>query len=221
MSHTLPLKEISDVTHDTRRLTFDRPRDFEFQPGQATELTLMRDGWRDEGRPFTMVSMPGEPLLEFVIKIYPEHDGVTEQIATLTPGENVTLSDPFGAITDHGPGTFVAGGAGITPFIALLRSRARTDGAEDCHLIFANKAERDIILREDWEAMPGLRTTFVTDAQDDLPDGPVDRDFLDGHVGPDTPHLYICGPQGLVDAVRDAAKSLGVPEDRIVTEEGW
>ena len=29
------------------------------------------------------------------------------------------------------------------------------------------------------------------------------------------------GPQGYVDAMRDAVKELGVPDERIHTEEGW
>ncbi|MBF9035649.1 flavodoxin reductase [Rhodobacterales bacterium HKCCE2091] len=222
MSYRLELQGIETVTHDTRHLRFVRPKDFTFEPGQAVELSLCRDGWRDEGRPFTMVSHPEDAMLDFVIKIYPEHDGETEQIATLEPGEEVELTDPFGAVTDHGPGTFIAGGAGITPFIALLRTRARKQALDGCRLIFANKAEEDIILREEWEEMEGLETVFVTDAEGDgHPDGPVDRAFLEGRVDPSEGHFYICGPGGMVDAVRDDLKALGVPPDRIVTEEGW
>ncbi|MBF9043895.1 flavodoxin reductase [Rhodobacterales bacterium HKCCE4037] len=221
MAFKTTLISIEDVTHDVKHLTFPRPDDFTFHPGQATEMTLMRDGWTDEGRPFTMVSDPDSHLVEFVIKIYPDHDGVTEQIGNLAIGEEVELSDPFGAIEDKGHGLFVAGGAGLTPFIPILRARRKAGQLEDCRLIFANKSERDIILRNEWEGMSELDTTFLTDDEDDdLPDGPVTKETLERDL-PEDSHIYICGPQGMVDAVREAARDIGIPDDRIVTEEGW
>ncbi|RMA43163.1 FAD-binding oxidoreductase [Rhodophyticola porphyridii] len=223
MSYSLTLQDISTVTHDTRCLRFDRPEGFAFEPGQAAEIALDRDGWRDEGRPFTMTSQPEDPFLEFVIKIYPDHDGVTEQIATMTPGEKVQAGDPFGAITDHGAGTFIAGGAGVTPFICLLRRRAAQAQTDGCHLIFSNKSEADIILRDEWERTDGLKTTFVVTDEDadGLPGGPIDRDFLDRHLSSKSGPFYICGPGGMVDDIRDHLKSMGVDGAEIITEDGW
>ena len=92
-------------------------------------VALDKDGWRDEQRPFTFTGLPDADRLEFVIKSYPSHDGVTEQIADLKPGDSVLIEDPWGAIEDKGPGTFIAGGAGITPFIAILRARHAREGS--------------------------------------------------------------------------------------------
>ena len=147
MAHTLTLKQIEPVTHNTYRLVFARPQSFEFTPGQATDMSLDREGWRDEYRPFTMTSQPEDEDLEYVIKTYPEHEGVTNEIATLTPGENVFVGQPWGAIRDIGPGTFIAGGAGVTPFIPILRRRDRDGTLAASHLVFGNKSEDDIILR--------------------------------------------------------------------------
>jgi ferredoxin-NADP reductase len=219
---TLTLRSVAPVTHDTRHFVFDRPEGFEFDPGQATHLALDLEDWRDEDRPFTMVSDPDDrDRLEFVIKIYPDHDGMTKRLDTIEPGDRVFATEAEGAITDHGAGTFLAAGAGITPFIAILEARARDGRMGGDTLIFSNKAERDIILRDHWENMDGLNTHFVTDdSADDLPDAPIDAGYLDGRLPTDRP-VYICGPGGFVDAMRDAAKTLGVPEDRIITEAGW
>jgi ferredoxin-NADP reductase len=223
MTHTLELIEIGDVTHDTRRLVFTRPDGFDFEPGQATHFALDKDGWRDEDRPFTMTSQPGDDRLEFVIKIYPDHDGVTEQIDRMRPGDRVLAEDPAGAITDHGAGTFIAGGAGITPYIPLMRRRARDGNAEGCHLVYSNKTEADIILREEWEAMDGLRTSFVvTDSPgSDLPRGPIDAAYLKTHLGADDGPFYICGPKPMVNDIREALQGIGIDEIEIVTEAGW
>lgn len=213
MAHTLKLKQIDPVTHDTHHLIFDRPEEFEFSVGQGVELFVLKDGWKDKGRPFTPITLPDEPALEFVIKSYPDHHGVTEQIAMMKPGDKVQMKGPFGAISDKGPGVFIAGGAGITPMIAILRKRLHDHGTlAGSTLLFANKTEADVIWREFFESMTGLKTSFVVDET-----GPtlsrqrLDRDYLSKFVGPDS-LCYLCGPPPMMDAIRDALHDLGVKE---------
>jgi len=221
MTYELTLQKIQPVTHDTHHLVFDRPGGYEFTPGQATDLTLAKEGWKDEARPFTFVNLPGSNTLEFVIKSYPDHDGVTEQIGMMTAGDKVTVTDPWGAIHDEGPGYFIAGGAGVTPFIAVLRKRlAQRGNLDDCTLIFSNRTEADIILRDEFEAMKGLRTVFtVTDEKEaGVQSAQIDKTFLSRNIVPESGHYYICGPEPMIDDITAALKELGVSENRIVVE---
>lgn len=94
MRYEIFLDEITQVTPAVSRLRFNRPENFTPAPGQATDLALARDGWRDETRPFTFTNLPDDPFLEFTIKAYPNHNGVTEQIPHLRPGAAVTIGDP-------------------------------------------------------------------------------------------------------------------------------
>lgn len=224
MTNRLTLKAIEPVTHDTHHLTFARPDGFAFTPGQAVDLNLTREGWQTEQRPFTFTNPGNGETLEFVIKSYPDHEGVTEQIATLTPGEPVEISDPWGAIEDKGPGTFIAGGAGVTPFIAILRARLAREGTlEGCRLIFSNKTEADIILRDEFEAMTGLETVWTVTDQDDPGAGvrsaKIDRDFLAPYVEAERGKFYICGPAKMVDEIEATLKDLGVDAGRIIRED--
>ena len=222
MTHTLTLKSIDPVTHDTWHLTFDHPEEFQFEPGQATHMALDKDGWRDKDRPFTMTSAPGADVVEFVIKSYPDHDGVTEQIPHMTPGDTVLAEDPAGAITDHGTGVFLAAGAGITPFIAILDKHARENLTGD-RLIFANKADRDIILQDKWDSMEGVMPTYVISDQPDTDyvAGRIDKSMLQDLLTDLDRTFYICGPGGFVDAMRDALTELTVPKSQMVIENGW
>ncbi len=224
-SYTFTLKEKSPVTHDTYRLVFDRPEGFEFESGQCTHFAFDRDGWRDEDRPFTMTSQPEErDRVEFVIKTYPDHDeGMTKHIPEMTPGDKVIGDAPGGAITDKGPGVFIAGGAGVTPYIPILRRRAKDGDLAGCTLIYSNQTEKDIILREEWEQMDGLETVFtVTDQADaDVDTRMIDAEFLKDHLGDKDRRFYICGPKEMVNDVREALKDAGVDQDNIVTENGW
>ncbi len=220
MTCQLVLKRIEPVTHDTYHLVFDRPGGFEYSPGQGVELALLKDGWEDKGRAFTPVSLPHEPTLEFVIKTYPDRHGVTGQIGTMKPGDKVVMDGPFGAISDKGAGVFIAGGAGVTPMIALLRKRLHDHGTlEGSTLLFANKTERDIIWRDKFEAMQGLTTAFVVDEPGaSVPQQRLDRDYLRQFVMADS-HCYLCGPPPMMDAVRGALHDLGVKDAQIIEEE--
>lgn len=35
------------VTHNVRHYRLERPKNYDFSPGQATEVSIDRDGWRD------------------------------------------------------------------------------------------------------------------------------------------------------------------------------
>ncbi|WP_322866373.1 FAD-binding oxidoreductase [Aquicoccus sp. G2-2] len=219
MAHTVELKKIEPVTHDTHHLVFDKPDGFAYSPGQGVELNILKDGWEDEGRPFTPITLPNESTLEFIIKSYPDHHGMTEQIGKLQADDKLKLSGSFGDISDQGPGVFIAAGAGVTPMIAILRKQLHEQGTLDgSTLLFANKAERDIIWRDRFEAMKGLKTGFVVDeAGAGVPQGRLDRAYLSGFITPDS-LCYLCGPPPMMDAVRTSLKDLGVKDDNIIEE---
>ena len=222
MPHTLTLQSITALTHDVNRLTFDKPSGLAYAPGQAVDLALDRDGWREEKRPFTFTSLPSDGGLEFTIKSYPDHDGVTEQIGKLQPGDTVLVDEPWGAIEDKGAGWFIAGGAGVTPFIAILRQRLADKGTlEGSELIFSNKAERDIIMRDEFEAMKGLTCRFIVTQQPESPlsHDKIDRDMLAKVVKPGQGKCYICGPDAMLEDIEKALKAIGVDESDIITEQ--
>ena len=222
MTHYLTLKSIRPITHDVNELTFDRPEGFEFKPGQATDFAIDRDGWRDEKRPFTFTSLPNAEHLQFTIKSYPSHDGVTEQIGQMEGGETVLLEDPWGAIADRGPGTIIAGGAGLTPFLAILRARQAEDGNLDGYrLIFSNSREKDIILRDELEAMPGLTLDLLLSDEevDGIYHGQVDRDYLEQADLDFSGRFYLCGPPPMEEDVSTLLKARGVSDDRLIHEE--
>ena len=88
-------------------------------------------------------------MLEFTIKCYSDHEGVTRALHRLAAGAELLLSEPFGTISYQGPGVFLAGGAGITPFMAILRERARAADLDGNTLIFSNKTPADVICEKE------------------------------------------------------------------------
>lgn len=223
MSHTVAIRDIQQITHDVKRFKVDKPDGFEFIPGQATEVSIDKLRWRDKKRPFTFTSLNGEPDLEFTIKIYDDHNGVTNQMNYLSIGDQLIIDDPWGTIQYKGPGVFLAGGAGVTPFIAILRRLARDNSIEGNTLIFSNKTEKDIILEDEFAAMLGQNfVNVITDEPTDdytYLDGVIDKAFLEEHIDDFDQPFYVCGPMEFNEAMIGYLKELGAEPDALVFEE--
>ncbi len=215
--HKVEINSIKQLTHNVRRYRLARPEGYTFEAGQATEMALDLEGWRDKKRPFTFAGLAEQEDLEFVIKSYDDHDGVTHRLGTFEPGQTLLLDDPWETIPYHGPGTFIAGGAGITPFLALLR-RQQKDGKLDGHrLIFSNSYEKDIILRDELEAMEGLECLFtVTNEKGDgLLNERIDDDFIKAHVPDKSGYFYLCGPDPMTEAIKKALVAQGADPGKV------
>jgi propane monooxygenase reductase subunit len=199
------------VTHNVRHYRVEKPKNFHFSPGQATEVSVDKPGWTDQKRPFTFTSLPDEPTLEFTIKSYRDHPGVTNMLWGCEAGDHLLLRDVWGTIQYRGVGTFIAGGAGVTPFIAILRSLNARGGLRGNRLIVSNKTEKDIILRDEFEAMDGLDTlwTVTDDVRSGLLQERIDADFLRRHVADLNQNFYLCGPDAMVADLRGALEGLG------------
>src|SRR6056297_106073 len=114
-SNTVKIKSIKLINYNVLRIVTEKPNEYSFEPGQATEVSINQANWKDEKRPFTFTNLPTEDVLEFTIKVYPEHDGVTEKLTELGVGDELIVGDVFGAIKFKGKGVFLAGGSGVTP----------------------------------------------------------------------------------------------------------
>lgn len=208
---------VEAVTHDVKSFKLRRPGGFSYKPGDATELALDIEDWRDEKRPFTMTSLPEDEALEFTIKGYPDHDGVTTRLHALQPGDTVLIDEPFETFRYKGPGVFIAGGAGITPFLAILRDLAKKGEIDGNQLIFANKTEADIIHAEELAAMEGLDLEHVLSEEDKggYRHGQIDVALLKDLVKDLDKRFYLCGPPPMQEAVQEDLKELGVEADSV------
>ena len=216
----LKIERIEKATHNVLRFSLNNSKEIKFEPGQAAELAVDKDGWRDEAHPFTFTSLPSQDHLEFTIKIYPDHEGVTDQLSKLEVGDSIILKDIYGAIKFKDKGTFIAGGAGVTPFISILRDLNQKDELSGNRLIFANSKEEDIINKSEFESILGDDFLNILSREEVKPyaHGRIDLEYLRDNITSPDDYFYICGPEAMMDAVEDSLKELGVKEEKIVKE---
>jgi ferredoxin-NADP reductase len=208
------------VTHNVRQFRLEKPSGYSFIPGQATELSINLEQWKDEKRPFTFTCLNSDDYLEFTIKTYTDHDGVTNQLSKLNAGDEVIIRDVWGAIEYKGEGYFIAGGAGITPFLAILRQLNNDGAIGDNKLFFSNKTDKDIILGDELKSMLGSNAVFtVTGQKDSMYDQRrINADFLKAGIKDFSKHFYVCGPDAMVEEISGLLAELGADTESVVFE---
>jgi predicted ferric reductase len=66
------------VTHDVILFTVEKPEGYTYTSGQATQVSVNTLALKNEKKPFTFSSLNNQKHLEFIIKIYNSHNGVTK-----------------------------------------------------------------------------------------------------------------------------------------------
>ncbi|MFT3885090.1 MAG: flavodoxin reductase [Flavobacteriales bacterium] len=219
--HTVRILDTEFITPDVKRFIVEKPKGYTWTPGQATDVALDQDGWRDQQRPFTFTSLPSARTLEFIIKLYDERGGVTRQLGLAHKGDALLLGEPFGAITYQGPGFFFAAGAGITPFVAIFRDLHKRKELAGNTLLYSNKTADDVILDEELTRMLGRRflKLFTRQRVIGFLERRIDRDTVVRLVQDFDQKFYVCGPADFVKDINAILLELGAKADSLVFEQ--
>ena len=145
---------------------------------------------------------------------------MTNALGSLQAGDELIVHDVWGAISYKGPGYFIAGGAGITPFIAILRELKRRNQIRENKLFFSNRTSADIIIKDELEQMLGPNAVFITTQE---PGGPyngskINERFLKDHIQDFSAHFYICGPDQMIADISSILTRLGASPDAVIFE---
>lgn len=215
------IREVEKITHDVKRFRVSKPEGYQFIPGEATDIVINLPDWKKRRKPFTFTGLNEWDFLEFTIKIYTNHQGFTNKLDQLQVGDELIIHDSFGEVRYHGTGTFIAGGAGVTPFIAILRQLEKEKKLKHHRLIFSNKTTSDIILKEEFEAMlhEHFINTITEKPTNEYEDSRIDGNFLQKHLSSFDDYFYLCGPRRMVKDIQNHLLHLGAKEDKVIIEQ--
>ncbi|MBD3253435.1 flavodoxin reductase [Candidatus Pacearchaeota archaeon] len=214
----IKILEIEEVSRNVKRFKCSKPESYIFMPGQAALLSVNQEEWKEQKRPFTFVSLPSENYLEFVIKQYPEKNGVTKKIHELQTGEEFVIGEPFGIIKYHEKGVFLAGGTGVTPFLCIFKDLRNKNLLNGNFLIFSNKTKEDVILEKELRNLLGKNVVFTLteEDRDDYEKGRINSEMIKKYVKDFDSYFYVCGPNSLTEDLKRILKNFHVDGGRIV-----
>ena len=204
---------------------------FNYLPGQFISLTVIPNGV-PINRSYTMASSPTHrDYCEITVK-HEERPGVSHYLHTqVHEGELLQLTTPSGKFTftenDGDSIVLIAGGVGVTPFMSTIRYLTDRSWKKDIYLLFSCKNEAGIIFREEigylQKRYPNLHVMFVL-SQPDKPDTPyitgrVTKEIITKLVPEITKgRIHICGPEPMMDAVKQMLNELEVPKENVKVE---
>lgn len=207
------------------------PIPFTFLPGQFLTYSAEIDG-KLVRRSYTIASSAAQTAyVETTVKreapgVFSGH--LHDRIAR---GDLVDVMAPFGSFTFRGAEAesvvLIGGGVGITPLMAAIRYLADVAWPGDVFLVYGARTTEDFIFRDELEHLQrrhGNLHVAATMARAEGtawmgPEGPITKEFLAQAV-PEIAQrrVHLCGPPGMMQAIRKALAELGVPGERIKTE---
>ncbi len=218
---------------DTYSFFFQRPVDFEYQAGQYIQLALQIDHPDERGskRDFSFVSSPTQKD-ELAITTRIIQSSFKKVLVVLPEQTVVDLFGPFGKfILKEGDNqyVFLAGGIGITPLMSMIRYTFAKNLPTTITLFTSFKTASEIIYKDELQKithdLPSMRLV-ETITRPELSKTPwsghvgrIDADWIKSNIKDAAiPYYYISGPGAMVDGLKTVVQTLGVAEDKIVTE---
>lgn len=233
--HKARLARREIVAEGTMAFYFSKPSAFRYQAGQSVLVKLIDPPETDnegDARTFTIASAPHEPELMIATRM---RDTAFKRVLKTAPmGTAVSIDGPNGEMVLHDdtarPAVFLAGGIGITPFLAMARHAANERLPHRLYLFYSNRRPEDAAFLSELQKIEQLNSNYRLIATMAEPEksaqrwsgetGFIRREMLERHLADITsPMYYFAGPPPMTMAMRQLLESIGIGEQAMRYEE--
>jgi len=203
------------------------PENFSFRAGQYVSISVPFEG-KKLRRPYSIASSPKEKnSIELCIKII-SGGLASNYVKDLKKGDKIELFGPAGKFIVYGDSMekniiFVSVGTGITPFVSMIPDLLEKGFKNKIILVKGFRYGENILYDEEFERLRkkypnfGFYNVLSRPETSDFKNKGYVQDFLAKFL-PENPDVYICGLTEMINAVREKALGLKIPENRIFFE---
>jgi ring-1,2-phenylacetyl-CoA epoxidase subunit PaaE len=238
--HPLKVASVKRETRDAIALTFDVPaalRDaFRFVQGQHLTLRADVDG-EDMRRSYSICSAVQDDTLRIAVKKAPGGAFSSWANEHVRAGQTLDVMPPMGHFNvtldashrKHYVG--FAAGSGITPLLSIVKTTLMSEPQSRFTLFYGNRASSAVMFKEELadlkdQFLQRLNLVYVMsrEAQDiEILNGRIDRKKANALLehwidAADIDTAFVCGPDGMMQAVSESLQAHGVPKARIKIE---
>ena len=210
---------ITQVAEKVKRFRFVRADGLPLPvfSGGAHVVVAMRDGDILRRNPYSLMSPPHDQSAYEISVLRVEHSrgGSAFMHEHVKQGDTLIISQPLNQFPYDVRGRkhiFMAGGIGITPFMAMMDQMHREGSHFELHYAVRDRSH-GAYWRELMERYGGTRVKIYCDVEKLFI--PTDAILANQALGT---HLYVCGPSGMIDGVLGKATSLGWPKQNLHSE---
>ncbi len=232
----LSINNITKETEDSVSITFDLSKvnksDFAFSAGQYITLKTTIQG-EDIRRAYSICKAPHENELTVLVKKVEGGKFSTLANNVLKIGDELEVMPPEGSFVNQHKKkeTFFAAGSGITPVISIIKDKLQNDEFSQITLIYGSKSESQTIFKKEIDKLivdfdDRLKVVYTYSQQktdDELVSGRINKakcSLLNSRniLSYDADTYYMCGPEEMINTVKDNLLENGVNKNNIKFE---
>jgi vanillate O-demethylase ferredoxin subunit len=175
-----------------------------WSPGSHIDVGIMLEG-RPTTRSYSLVGEPDATCYRIAVRRDPHGRGGSLAMWALEPGALITVSNPrnlFELSFGRPHYLLIAGGIGVTPIIGMAMTLAQR--GESFRLLYAGRARAEMAFLPELFDRLGVRLNVFASDEGARMDLAAEIARL-----PQAAEAYVCGPLGLLDAVRRAWAEAG------------
>ncbi len=191
------------------------PKDLDFSPGQFVFTKFKQKGFPYEEHPFSITD-----YTDGVLRISAKQSGdYTRKLPNLQSGADAFLLGPFGGFnlekTNNRKQIWIAGGIGITPFMAIARHLNRVNDEYEIELFHSVTNEDEATFKEELQQIDAKKDQFKYKLWITENSGRLSADELKKATNFKEKDIFICGPLPMVKALSSQLQACGIPKSRI------
>jgi ferredoxin-NADP reductase len=228
---------VRDETAVARTIVFELPGWPGHAAGQHVDVRLTAPDGYSTQRSYSIASAPGGDLVELTVERLPDGEVSPYLTDVLSVGDQIELRGPIGGWfvwddTVPDPVLLIAGGSGVVPLAAMVRTRFAAGSPAPFRLLYSVRDPASVLFGAELDHYQNTDRTFrvhfvftrIAPAGVPRPVGRIDAAFLSDAVAggvfdaAHAPSVFVCGPTGFVEAVADLLVAAGYEAGRIKTE---
>jgi len=219
--------EMKNLTPSTGLIRITKPQGYQFQPGEATKVTLKTADGKEVAHYLSIANSPSRNYLEFAVRTSPSE--FKTAFFSLKSQNEVQVAPARGALKFNPqlPAVMIAGGIGITPFRSIIQTVVDQNLQTPLHLIYANRNANEIAFKSEFDQLASVSKQFRVDylVSEATPGfngivGQLNKETLQALIQSQSNQAiyYIVGPPMMVMGVQKTLLDLGIPIERISIE---
>jgi ferredoxin-NADP reductase len=202
--------------------------------GQHVDVRLTAPDGYSAVRSYSIASAPSsDGRIEITVERLPNGEVSPYLAQEVMVGDDLELRGPIGGWfvwrrDQTEPIQLVAGGSGIVPLMAMVRSRASAGSSAPFRLLYSVREPETVFYRDELRALSSqgdsvvitYAYTRVTPKDWPRPAGRIDAELIASGTWPSNlrPSSYVCGPTSFVEHTTDLLIAAGHDRERIRTE---
>ena len=219
----------STQTASARSITFDVPGWPGNLAGQHVDVRLTAPDGYAAVRSYSIASAGEDARIELAVDRLPDGEVSPYLVDVLEVGDQVELRGPLGGWfvwrpEQTEPVQLIGGGSGIVPLMAMMRAHAASGSTVPFNLLYSARSDDEAFYYDELSNAKGADVTFRFTRRGprgwQQPVGRLTKEVVQqATLPPDSaPMVFVCGPNGFVEAVATWLVELGHDPARVKTE---